>query len=298
MEPPADRMGAPTGGLIARGRAADVYADGAGRVRRRYRTPAQSAEPEAELMRYLHGQGYPVPEVFDAEGADLVMARVPGPTMLAELGRRPWTTRLQARLLAGLHEGLHAVPPPPGMRRPWDGDQAATERSEAARAAGSGRTERSEAARAAGSGKIERSEAARAAGSGKIERSEAARAAGSGNHGSSIVHLDLHPDNVILAPAGPVVIDWSNAVVGPPGIDLARTWVMVAAMGGPSAAWQRPIESRVRRSFVKQFLAYADQGAARRWFDAAVEVTLLDPHVTATEAAAIRELQRRTSPVP
>ena len=264
MQPPGDRMGGPTGELIARGRAADVYAEGADRVRRRYREPAHSAESEAELMRYLHGQGYPVPEVFDAEGADLVMARVPGPTMLAELGRRPWTTRLQARVLAGLHQGLHAVPPPPGMRRPWD----------------------------------ERSDAARAAGSGEGERSDAARAAGSGKTGSSIVHLDLHPDNVILAPAGPVVIDWSNAVVGPPGIDLARTWVMVAAMGGPSAAWQRLIESRVRRSFVNQFLAYADLGAARHWFDAAVELTLLDPHVTATEAAAIRELQRRTSPVP
>jgi len=84
-------MGGPTGDLIARGRAADVYAEGAERVRRRYREPGQSAESEAELMRYLHGQGYPVPEVFDADGADLVMARVPGPTMLAELGRRPWT---------------------------------------------------------------------------------------------------------------------------------------------------------------------------------------------------------------
>ena len=268
MEPTGDRMGGPTGDLIARGRAADVYAEGADRVRRRYREPAHSAESEAELMRYLHGQGYPVPEVFDADGADLVMARVPGPTMLSELERRPWTTRLQARVLAGLHQGLHAVPPPPGMRRPWA-------------------DERSEAARAAGSGEIERSEPA---GSGETEPS--------GEVASSIVHLDLHPDNVILAPAGPIVIDWSNAVVGPPGIDLARTWVMVAAMGGPSAAWQRLIESRVRRSFVNQFLAYADLGAARRWFDAAVELTLLDPHVTATEAAAIRELQRRTSPVP
>ncbi len=30
-------------------------------------------------------------------------------------------------------------------------------------------------------------------------------------HGDRLVHLDLHPLNVILSPSGPVVIDWANA---------------------------------------------------------------------------------------
>jgi hypothetical protein len=58
------------GELIGRGRAADVYALDAGRVLRRYRTP-HPCTAEAELMRYLRQAGYPVPEVFDADGPDL-----------------------------------------------------------------------------------------------------------------------------------------------------------------------------------------------------------------------------------
>jgi hypothetical protein len=40
-----------------------------------------------------------------------------------------------------------------------------------------------------------------------------------------LLHLDLHPWNVLVDPAGEIftVIDWANASVGPPEIDLART---------------------------------------------------------------------------
>ncbi|NJP34473.1 phosphotransferase [Micromonospora thermarum] len=50
-----------------------------------------------------------------------------------------------------------------------------------------------------------------------------------------ILHLDLHPENVILTPAGPVVIDWRNAREGRPGLDVAMSAVIlgeVAADGG------------------------------------------------------------------
>ncbi|MDT0342026.1 phosphotransferase [Streptomyces litchfieldiae] len=49
-----------------------------------------------------------------------------------------------------------------------------------------------------------------------------------------IVHLDLHPENVLLTPRGPVVIDWRNAEVGPPGLDDAMTALILAeAAVGP-----------------------------------------------------------------
>jgi AICAR transformylase/IMP cyclohydrolase PurH len=70
--------------LIGRGRAADVYALDGRRVLRRYRT-SYSCTAEADLMRYLRQAGYPVPEVFDADGPDLVMERLEGPDMLADL---------------------------------------------------------------------------------------------------------------------------------------------------------------------------------------------------------------------
>jgi aminoglycoside phosphotransferase (APT) family kinase protein len=44
----------------------------------------------------------------------------------------------------------------------------------------------------------------------------------------SILHLDLHPENVLMSPDGPVVIDWSNAIEGPAGYDLAVTAIIYA----------------------------------------------------------------------
>ncbi|GGL92713.1 hypothetical protein GCM10010129_40570 [Streptomyces fumigatiscleroticus] len=38
-----------------------------------------------------------------------------------------------------------------------------------------------------------------------------------------VLHLDLHPDNVMLTPGGAVVIDWGNTQEGPPGLDWGRT---------------------------------------------------------------------------
>lgn len=84
MTDPAEEPGE----LIGRGRAADIYALDAGRVLRRYRT-AHRGEAEAGLMRYLRQAGYPVPEVFGADGPDLVMERLAGPTIPGPGGRDP-----------------------------------------------------------------------------------------------------------------------------------------------------------------------------------------------------------------
>jgi aminoglycoside phosphotransferase (APT) family kinase protein len=43
-----------------------------------------------------------------------------------------------------------------------------------------------------------------------------------------VLHLDLHPENVLLTPAGPVVIDWANTDEGPPGRDWSMSAVIVA----------------------------------------------------------------------
>jgi aminoglycoside phosphotransferase (APT) family kinase protein len=99
------------GPLIGSGRAADVFDIGGGRVLRRNRD-GSSTEREASVMRYLHDRQFPVPEVFDSDGGDLVMERVVGPTMLDAFARRPWRLRAWARQLASLHRQLEAVPVP------------------------------------------------------------------------------------------------------------------------------------------------------------------------------------------
>jgi len=100
------------GKLIGAGRSADVYDIGDGRVLRRYRDgrPPGWVETEAQVMTRVRTFGVPVPEVFDVSGADIVMERVTGPTMLDVTARQPWTAGAQARLLARLHELVHQVP--------------------------------------------------------------------------------------------------------------------------------------------------------------------------------------------
>jgi len=47
--------------------------------------------------------------------------------------------------------------------------------------------------------------------------------------GDCLVHLHLHPLNVILSPKGPVLIDWSNAARGAGPADVALTWLVMMA---------------------------------------------------------------------
>ncbi|MFS4095953.1 phosphotransferase [Streptomyces sp. AF1A] len=58
-----------------------------------------------------------------------------------------------------------------------------------------------------------------------------------------VLHLDLHPDNVMLTPDGPRVIDWSNAEDGHPGLDWGMSALILAqvaladdALGEPARA--------------------------------------------------------------
>ncbi|WP_166353665.1 phosphotransferase [Phytoactinopolyspora limicola] len=53
-----------------------------------------------------------------------------------------------------------------------------------------------------------------------------------------LLHLDLHPYNVIMATDGPVLIDWPHATDGPPDLDVAVTAVILAQvvhLPGPHA---------------------------------------------------------------
>jgi aminoglycoside phosphotransferase (APT) family kinase protein len=54
-------------------------------------------------------------------------------------------------------------------------------------------------------------------------------------HGADrILHLDLHPGNVILSPDGPVLIDWCNTAEGSPDLDIALTALILAEVAAGS----------------------------------------------------------------
>jgi aminoglycoside phosphotransferase (APT) family kinase protein len=55
-----------------------------------------------------------------------------------------------------------------------------------------------------------------------------------------IVHLDLHPDNVMLTGDGPYVIDWANAEQGDPGLDWGMSAVILAQVAVGEEAIAEP----------------------------------------------------------
>jgi hypothetical protein len=168
-------------------------------------------------MRHLSEHGFPVPEVHDAQGLDLVMERLHGPTLLQALAAGEITLVAGGQMLAELHTRLHAVPPPTGT-------------------------------------------------------------------GDVVVHLALHPANVILSERhGPVLIDWANARTGPADLDIAVTGVII----GEVAVDEDETEyARAARAVLAAFLAAAD-GDPVAHLDEAVRIRLADPSLVEGERALV-----------
>ena len=94
--------------MLAEGRASEILELGDGRVLRRFKAGGRP-DREAEVMEHARAHGFPVPRVLEVREDSLVLERVDGPTMLAELRRRPWRLGSHARTLAELHARLHAI---------------------------------------------------------------------------------------------------------------------------------------------------------------------------------------------
>jgi aminoglycoside phosphotransferase (APT) family kinase protein len=102
--------------------------------------------------------------------------------------------------------------------------------------------------------------------------------------GDHVVHLDLHPLNVIMSPSGPVLIDWTNARRGDPALDVADTWVLFATAEAPDlSAVERLALPLLRRLFLFWFLRAGDRDAARRAIPAAAEARFWDRNHTDAE---------------
>ncbi len=113
-----------------------------------------------------------------------------------------------------------------------------------------------------------------------------------------LLHLDLHPLNVLVDPSGQVVavLDWANAAVGPAELELARTASILTA--DPQAvAWQQDARCRALAEGWRQESGWdgvPDQ--ARAWAWAYMLADLSHRH-TAAELRPIRtalqELEQR-----
>jgi len=108
----------------------------------------------------------------------------------------------------------------------------------------------------------------------------------------TIVHLDLHPENVLLTTAGPMVIDWRNGRDGPGDLDTAFTALVLAQVAIGSIV--HPL-GRAAGVLLDRFLELAP-GDPVRMLDEAVEMrsrhTTLSPEeigMLGAAAARVRE---------
>ena len=111
--------------------------------------------------------------------------------------------------------------------------------------------------------------------------------------GAALLHLDLHPLNVIISPNGPVVIDWSNARRGDGDADLALTWVLLVAGGIPSGRVKAAVLSRGRALLVNAMLSRFDRSAVAARLPEVVEWKLTDANMSPPERRAMRALVDR-----
>jgi Ser/Thr protein kinase RdoA (MazF antagonist) len=73
--------------------------------------------------------------------------------------------------------------------------------------------------------------------------------------GDKVLHLDLHPGNIMLTSRGPVVIDWSNTRSGPAGADVAMAYLIMASSEVDDLpVLIRPAVSSVRAAVIRHFL--------------------------------------------
>jgi aminoglycoside phosphotransferase (APT) family kinase protein len=106
-----------------------------------------------------------------------------------------------------------------------------------------------------------------------------------------LLHLDLHPENVILTANGPVIIDWEGAARGPGMYDVAMTWVIIAFSRIPGSRIRAAALRGVQRLFTWSFVRVADP-IDQFMRTAAIRRRLADPHLLPAEAARMERLVR------
>jgi tRNA A-37 threonylcarbamoyl transferase component Bud32 len=88
-------------------------------------------------------------------------------------------------------------------------------------------------------------------------------AAPCGEPGDRLLHLDLHPLNVMVTRSGPVVIDWPRASAGHPDVDVALTWTLMASGEVDAGPVMRRLVRRLRARMLAGFLSAFDLDAVR-----------------------------------
>jgi len=185
---------------IAEGREAEIFSWDERTVLRLYRDPNACGRADREIVA-LDAVRSALPCVPASHGRKdwngrpgILLQRVDGRGILSEIQHRPWRMWALAALCGRVHADLNALRAPANLPE---------QRSELRR-------------RIVGEPSIPAE--LREAALHELDRMP---------DGDALCHGDFHPDNVLLCPSGPVVIDWPNATRGEACGDFARTALMM-----------------------------------------------------------------------
>lgn len=185
---------------IAEGREAEIFSWGDDAVLRLYRDPHADERADREMAVLASVRSIlplvPAPRarLTWAGRPGIVMERIAGRDVLTQCQRRPWRLFALAALTGRVHARLHAL--------------RADDALPALRA-------------------VLRARIALAPEVPDALRRPALAVLETLGDGDALCHGDFQPGNVLLAPQGPVVIDWANAARGDPEGDFARTTLMM-----------------------------------------------------------------------
>ncbi|MEM9033169.1 MAG: aminoglycoside phosphotransferase family protein [Actinomycetota bacterium] len=205
------------GRLVATGRTSDLYEYGPGAVVKvpRAGVPAHWAAMEARFTSAVHEIGLPTPAVLgvvELDGREAVVFEfVDGESMWERMSAAPADVGPLTVELAGVHRQILSSDLPEGL-------PGAARRIAA---------------------KIDETDLLS-----DDEREEAAADAAGLPRGAALLHGDLHPGNVLMASRGPVVIDWFDASIGHPVVDIVRSAFLVRPTGHPEPREHLPGATR------------------------------------------------------
>ena len=233
--------------IVGRGRTAEILAWDDERVLKLYRDGSSRGyvQREASVSRFVHRAGLPAPAVYDSDAEDglfefdrrlgILYDWIDGPTMLRDLGSRPWMLVTHSKALAALHAQVHSVSgdglPDLRERIAWGIDNAAEWLSDDLRAMAHSSLEALP-------------------------------------EESRVCHGDFHPDNILLQEGGPVIVDWGPASCGHPAADVAWTVLLcrfASPIGAPPAL--RLFLSAFRKISLRIYLRTYSQLTGTTWRD-------------------------------
>lgn len=256
---------------IAQGRTADIFPWTEGKVVKLFRDgrPITCAMRESRLVRLVSSAGLHVANVGGVVKVNgrfgLVYEFHEGRSLLHSMASRPWTVASGALLFADMHLGLHSfvVADLPSQRR---------------------RLEE----------RIFQADLVP-----KPLRDKLLSRLRGLPDGDRLCHGDFHPDNILLDPGGPTIVDWADATRGNPWADVAQTTVLFDVSPVP-AGTPRPWLIDMFRWFFQRVYRYryaaihpADAASLARWRPIVAAARLADCPPVEREGllAVVRELE-------